>query len=475
MTLTTRLLVFYLGSLAVLLAGFSIVLYAVAQDHLYRQVEERLEATLNTLGAAVEIAPDGLEWEPNERTVRLSGLDPIAWVVSDATGNVVGRSDRPGSDDLLDEAAGRLRGSGDAIKRLRWKGERWQAAQRWFYPGGTAPLSGVDKTAEPKEVKYAALGITAALPLEPTRSILHNLLAVLVAISCGVLAVALVAGRFVCRRALWPVRHMADDARAVDATDPARRIVTPDGGDELTELGGAFNGLLDRLHESAERHRRFAGDASHQLRTPLAALLGQIEVALRRDRSTDEYRDVLSMAQSRATHLSRIVEALLFLTRAESEAPVPQRERLDLACWLPIHLKQWGSHSRYSDIQLAGTESPLSVVSHPVLLGEVVNALVDNACRYSQAGRPITVSLSHSAGWACLEVTDEGQGIAAADLAQVFTPFFRTPEALRSNRQGVGLGLSIARRLVSALGGRLSITSEVGFGTRFIVMLPTAL
>jgi signal transduction histidine kinase len=265
---------------------------------------------------------------------------------------------------------------------------------------------------------------------------------------------------------------MADDARAADPTDPVRRIVTPDGGDELTDLGLAFNGLLDRLHESVERHRRFAGDASHQLRTPLTALMGQIEVALRRERTSEEYRDVLASAQAKAARLHGIVEALLFLTRAGSEAGVPKRETFDLAAWLLGHLAQWASHPRYGDMNLAGADNSLIVESSPVLLGEVVNVLLDNACRYSAAGSPINISLSHSAGTAQLEVADQGQGIQASDLPQVFTPFFRTTSALRANKQGVGLGLSIARRLAEALGGMLSVTSKVGEGSSFVVTLP---
>jgi signal transduction histidine kinase len=473
MTLTTRLLLFYLCSLAILLAGFSVALYFVAREHLYRQADERLQAALNTLGAAVEVAPDGLEWETNERALRVSaGPDPIAWVVTDGAGRVVARSEAPSSDDLLAEAAGRFRGSA-ATRQLHWHGKHWQVGQRWFYPGGTAAPGG-SKPADPGEVKYQALVITTALPLEPTRVVLRQLLAVLAGTSLGVLCVALAAGRFVCRRALRPVVRMAADARAVDPSDPARRIVTPDGGDELTDLTTAFNGLLDRLHDSAERHRRFAGDASHQLRTPLAGLLGQIEIALRRDRTAAAYRDVLAAAQAKAAHLQRIVESLLFLTRVGSEAGAPRRERLDLVAWLPGHLAQWAGHPRFGDIKFAEAQGQLTVLSHPVLLGEVVNVLLDNACRYSAPGSPITISLPHTDESARLEVADHGPGIAPADLPQVFTPFFRATDALRANQLGVGLGLSIARRLAEALGGRLSVTSRVGCGSCFAVTLPAA-
>src|SRR4029077_13550209 len=122
------------------------------------------------------------------------------------------------------------------------------------------------------------------------------------------------------RRALGPVTRMAEAARSMGAADLSERLPTPTSADELADLGEAFNGLLDRLGEALERERRFAGEASHQLRTPLAAVIGQVEVALRRDRSPDEYRRVLDSVLSQAERLRRVVEALLFLARTESDA-----------------------------------------------------------------------------------------------------------------------------------------------------------
>ncbi len=470
MRLTTRLLLFYLGSVAILLAGFSATLYLIAREHLYRQADERLDAALNMLGAAVEVAPDGVEWEPNDRNFRLPpGPEQVAWIVTNGDGQVVARSERPGSDDFLGEVAGQLHGTADAVHRLHLRGEHWQAGQRCFVPSDNTSSAGPGDSREPR---HLTLIVTAAMSLEPVRAVLNQLLFVLAAVSLGVLVLGLVAGQFVCWRAIRPVRQMADDARAVDPSDPARRIVTPGSGDELTDLGRAFNGVLDRLHESGERHRRFAGDASHQLRTPLTGLMGQLEIALRRERTPDEYREVLGTAQAKAAHLHRIVEALLFLTRAGSDAGMPERKRFDLAKWLPEHLEQWASHPRYGDINLVGAESPLNARSNSILLGEVVNILLDNACRYSPSGSSITLSLSRSDGTARLEVIDEGQGIGASDLPQVFTPFFRTTSALCVNKQGVGLGLSIAMRLAEALGGKLTVTSQVGKGSRFTVTIP---
>ena len=132
----------------------------------------------------------------------------------------------------------------------------------------------------------------------------------------------------------------------MSAADLDRRLPLAGTGDELDDLSRAFNGLLDRVGESFERQRRFTGDASHQLRTPLTAMLGQAEVALRHDRDPAEYRRVLESVRGQAQHLRRIVEALLFLARADAEARRPELERIDLAAWAAEHLTTWAGHER---------------------------------------------------------------------------------------------------------------------------------
>jgi signal transduction histidine kinase len=289
----------------------------------------------------------------------------------------------------------------------------------------------------------------------------------LVLTSAAVLLAAALAGRWVCQRALRPLRRMSEDARSMNAGDAVNRLVAPATADELGDLGRSFNDLLDRLRESYERQQRFTGDASHQLRTPLAVILGQVEVALRRDRPADEYRRVLETVHAKSGHLQRIVEALLFLARADGESKAPSRERIDLNAWLPEHLETWSGHARHADLRAELGDRPAVVEVHPVLLGELVNVLLDNACRYSAAGTAIVLRVENRNGEIALEVIDEGAGIAAADLPRIFEPFV-------GSGGGTGLGLSIARRLADVLGGTLRVNSTPGKGSRFTLALPAA-
>jgi len=280
-------------------------------------------------------------------------------------------------------------------------------------------------------------------------------------------------GRLVCRRVLSPVTRMAESVREMNADDLVQRLPPSATGDELEDLSKSFNNLLSRLEESFERQRRFTGDASHQLRTPLTAILGQIEVSLRRERPAEEYRKVLTTVHQRAEHLRKIVESLLFLARANAEARPADREQLDLKKWLPGYLQSWADHQRFADIVIDVASLNASVVEvHPVLLAELISILLDNALKFSQSGTPITIRLKGVGHSVELSVVDQGCGIADEDQCHLFTPFFRSAEARRRGVNGLGLGLPIAKRLAETLGGVLGVTSQVGQGSRFSLQLP---
>jgi signal transduction histidine kinase len=470
LTLTNRLLLFFLGTLTLVLVGFSTALYLLARLHLHRQAEERLEAALNTLVAAIDVEPDGVEWDPTERQLDLGRAGPVEWLVSDDRGRIVDRSGPLAAEEFFPQA---VPGPRPADPR-DWQENDWQFRRRWVQtPSSGTPPRPLPPARTKNERKHPALAVTVGVPLEPVQATLRQLAGVLAGLSLGIWLLALVVGRGVCRRAVRPVREMAAAASAMDAADRSRRLPEPATGDELQELSRSFNGLLDRLHESFERQRRFTGDASHQLRTPLTALLGQIEVALRRERSAEEYRQTLATVQRQAVHLRQIVEALLFLARADAEARLPELERLVLDDWLAEHLRSWSAHPRMADIRVEKVAGPpLRVEVQPLLLGELLDLLLDNACKYSPPGSPITLRLGRERGGVSLAVEDRGCGIAVADLPHLCEPFFRSAEARRRGVAGLGLGLAIARRLAEAFRGELTVTSQEGKGSRFVVWLP---
>jgi two-component system OmpR family sensor kinase len=448
-SLSARLSAFFLAALGVVLLGFSAGLFLLARAYLHRQTGERLTAALDALAAATEEDDEGLEWEPREHHLSVgqdAAADQVRWEVRDATGALLDHSANLGPD-------GTLSAGGPAP---------WQLAQRRLE--ASSPHIGAGR--------YRALVLTAGLSPAPARATLSTLALALAGLTAVLWLTAALAGRWMCRRALVPVTRMAAAARAMDAADLRRRLPSPGTGDELEELRGAFNDLLTRVETALTRQRRFTGDASHQLRTPLTAMLGQVEVALRRDRPAEDYRQVLEHVHGQAVHLRRIVEALLFLARADADADLPGLEVLDLTAWLPGQIVVWSEHPRAADLRIGGVPAgPLRVRAQPLLLGQLLENLVDNALKYSDPGTPVVVSLAEEAGTVTLVVEDAGCGIAAEHLPHVFEPFYRAAPG----RRGVGLGLAMVQRIAAAFGGEVGVTSTPGRGSRFVLRLPCAL
>jgi signal transduction histidine kinase len=474
MKLSTRVSLFFLAWLAVTLAGFSLGLYLLVGRHLRHEVDQHLRGALATLTAAVEIKKDGVEWEPHQRRLLVS-TGEVRWLVRDERGRTV----RGSQDDIPAEVLAQAdrRGAEFDLADLAAP-QRWRTAQVRLVPDSSIPVKkgeqrSDDQQGGPDEFKYAALVVTVAAPLGPVEDTLSSLAAALGGLSLVVWLAAALTGRWLCQRMLAPISHMADSARSISASEPASRLAVARSGDELEELGRSFNGLLDRLQEAFERQRRFTGEASHQLRTPVAVLLGQVEVALRRDRPAEEYRRVLGVVAEQAGRLQRIVEMLLFLARADAEAALPGLAPLEVRPWLEEHLRTWRDHPRAAAIHLAAGDGSVCALAHAPLLGQVVDILLDNACKYSPPGSPITVSLAGSDGHILLSVEDAGRGIDPDDLPRVFEPFFRSPR-LAGAEGGVGLGLAIARRVTAAMGGTVEAQSEPGRGSRFVVALQSS-
>ena len=293
-------------------------------------------------------------------------------------------------------------------------------------------------------------------------------------ISIGLWTLAAFTGQRFGRRSLAPLSRMAEVARTMPWADRKARLPSPGTRDELEDFARSFNRLLDRLNEALERQEQFTGQASHQLRTPLAALIATIDVTRRRARTAQEHERALDRLRTDALRLWRIVEALLFLARADAEVGMPELEQIDLPVWVADHLQGWSNHDRATDLHCPELAAqPVMVRSHPALLGQLLDNLLENACKYSPVGTPIHVELSVEAVSVVLTVEDEGDGIPADDLPHVFEPFYRSHQA-QLGHAGIGLGLAVVQRIAAALGGTMSVRSNPAQGSCFMLRLPLA-
>ncbi len=469
MSLTNRLTAFFLAGLTIVLAGFSITLFLLARSYLDRQLDERLQGAMNTLTAAAEFEDGGIELNLDDRTAQVgaSFADlPVQWAIHNGDGTLIAASAGLRDKDRLCRAID-LSEPMSGVLPEALVGEDRRALRRVM----SADASAIEQ--KPGKRRYSRVIFTVAASEKPGLALLQRLAAALLGVSLAVWMFGLIAGRRFCRRALRPVTEMARQARAMHSEGHEQRLFFPSSGDEIEALGQSFNGVLDRLFEALERQKRFTGDASHQLRTPLAALLGQVEVALRHPRTVDDYRLALEQVQEQGMHLREIVEMLLYLARADAETRLENLGALDLVDWLPGHLQSWASYPRYRDLQLVvDPHQPCLITAHSALMGQLLDNLIDNAFKYSDAGAPVIVRLQVETDRVVLSVEDRGIGIAEADLPHLFEPFYRSESARMQGRSGVGLGLAIALRIAQVFGGSLSayrLTSPQG--SRFTLSL----
>lgn len=466
MKLASRLSLFFLGAQAVVLVGFSFGLYWLVSYHLNQAVDDRLNLTLSTLSAGVEMERPGMEWEPEEREHALrrgGGLDSGQWFMLDEHNEPIDQST-----DLETLRLAHGIPLEDDARLIDAEGRPWRCK--------TLVIRDPKRSAESPPTtpdRHSQLTAIAIEPLGATDAALRRLSRILISLAIGLWLLSAAVGRWLAQRAIAPLTTMATFASEADAEETNARLPVPATADELAEMGRAFNGLLDRLHLALERQRRFTGDASHQLRTPLAGLLSQVDVALRYDRSQEEYKRVLGLVHASAHELREIVESLLFLARTESESARPELQQLDLATWLPAHMQAWVAHARAHDIRTEiAAPPPLTARAHPALLAQLVDNLIENACKYSEPGTPVVVGLERDASFATLCVEDQGIGVAPSERQRIFEPFYRAAEATNRGKSGVGLGLAIVERIAQVFQGAIRVDSRPQGGTRFVLRLP---
>jgi heavy metal sensor kinase len=289
----------------------------------------------------------------------------------------------------------------------------------------------------------------------------------------GTLLIAGIGGFLLARKSLLPVVEMSEQAQRISARNLQERLTVSSPQDELGRLATVFNGLLSRLDQSFEKMREFMADASHELRTPLSIIRGEAEVALTQEREVSEYKETLVIIHDESRRLSRIVDDMMVLARADAGQ---QRLRLQdiylndlieeccramqvLANSKMITLTQ----DIAEDVAFSGDED---------LLRRLVMNLLDNAIKYTPVGGAIFVKLDCTPLEAKIIVEDTGIGIPGESIPRVFERFFRLDEARSRAEGGSGLGLAIAKWVAVAHQGSIDVSSNPGQGSKFIVTLP---
>ena len=332
-----------------------------------------------------------------------------------------------------------------------------------------ATLRTTDKNNQPMFVR-------AGQSLRPLQRARRQLLLLLALAGPAALLMGSYGGLLLANQALRPVDRLTRAAKEIEAGDLSRRVHVPDKMDELGRLAITFNRMISRLQAAFERQRQFTADASHELRTPLAVMRGDIEIALRRERKPDEYQEVLASNLEEIIRLSRLVEDLLMLARADAGPADINFEPMNIGDLCSQVIDYLGPLAEVKNQSLAyqtDSRNELMIKGDAQRLKQMLLNLLDNAIKYTPVGGRITLTLMKENKNAVIMISDTGRGIPPEDIPHIFERFFRHSRSTSDKTvQGSGLGLSIVKWIVESHQGTITAENNPGGGTKFTVHLP---
>jgi len=337
-------------------------------------------------------------------------------------------------------------------------------------PEAQAGPPGLDPAEKVLEVHRAALMVArSSKGLETALDLLFQILLMALPVT---LILAGGGGVFLLRRALKPVEQITDTAREIEEKDLSRRI-TVNTKDELGRLSSTLNLMIERLEKAFQRQKELTGDASHELRAPLAVIQAEATLSLQRERDPVSYQKSLEIIAQEADHTSGIIKQLLTLARADSGKEQMTFQVVELASFLNGLCNDMDILCREKKQTLhQKINYQLTIKGDPKALRNMMVNLLTNAIQYTAEGGSITVSLYREKATAIVAVSDTGIGIPSDALPHIFNRFYRVDKARSREAGGTGLGLAICRHIVDMHGGTIRVESQINQGSTFRVRLP---
>ncbi len=301
--------------------------------------------------------------------------------------------------------------------------------------------------------------------LDELRVLLWSLIPVMIAIAC-------LGGVWLSRRALRPVQDVTAAALMISIENLSERVPVPATGDEIARLAEVLNSMLARLESAVKTLSQFVADASHELRTPLAVIRTTAELALRRGRSPESYRESLEDVVSEAQRMTQLVEDLLILARTDAQIVEMPRAPVDLRDILQAVAAEMNSlaQTRQIHIRTALGDVPAIIAGNRPALHRLFLGLLDNALKYSHPSGEVIVTVERHDARLSVTIQDFGAGIGEADLPHIFERFYRADRSRTGS--GHGLGLPLAESIAIAHRAKIEVHSVAGAGSIFTVIFP---
>ena len=288
-----------------------------------------------------------------------------------------------------------------------------------------------------------------------------------------ILIITSLGGYLILSKALSPVKSAVRTARAITTEDLSHRIDTRGRKDEIGDLIQTFNDMIGRLEKSVEQIKHFSTEVSHELKTPLTIIRGEIEITLRKERKKEEYKKILKSVFDEALKLQKMVNSLLFLSHIITQEDQFTYGRIPLDEIALKAFEQSEALARQKDINLTIKRiDATTVFGEETLLSSMILNILENAIKYSRTGGRVELSLENQRNQAALTIRDNGIGIPRKDLPYVFNRFFTADRQNQKKQGGLGLGLAIVSRIAEMHRATIKLQSTVSKGTTFKITFP---
>ncbi|MDE2009239.1 MAG: heavy metal sensor histidine kinase [Candidatus Omnitrophica bacterium] len=461
-----KVTVWYTLALAAILFVFSTLIYQNYKYSLLENLDSLLKAKAENvedlIAAAVKPTPasrtrflqavQSTVQEEREDTSLVQIFDPQGRKLADSNKDIAENIRAPAINGLMARPDIRM----ETVKRVLVKG-RYVDLRELTMP--------VFKGPRPAYI------IQVAGFLTPTLSMLHNLKTILFLFLPLVLFFAVLVGFYLTKMALDPVSEISKTMDRISTRNLQERIRVPGADQEIKLLADTFNAMLERLDRAFSAQKQFIQDISHELKTPLTAMRGKQEVALEKERSSQEYKSVLQVNLEEIEKMGRLVGDLLVLISIDNQETFFRMGTVDLAVLIRGVVDNIAVLAQQKEIRLnASLQEGIFIYGDATQISRVVLNLLDNAIKYTPGQGDIGIKLYQEGPWVKIAVANSGPGIEKDELPRIFDRFYRTDKSRSS--PGFGLGLSIAKSIVEAHQGQIEVKSQVGRKTVFIIAFP---
>ncbi len=456
-----RLTLWYIVILGCTLVLFSAIVYYQMSRSLYKSVDHKILTISEIIASSIAPNSRSVFSDIEKKLAKQVGRQPSAKFIQllDRSGNIGSKS--------LNLRNRRLPVSFEALKNAS-NGIITYETKEVF----GEPLRIITYPVKQKGTDVRSI-IQVATSLSEVRDTLKKLVLILVSVVPLALIIASIGGTFLANKVLKPIDEINRITKEITSKNLGLRVPQPSTHDELGQLVETINGMIERLENSFKQIQQFTADASHELKTPLTILKGEAELALRKERKPEEYRQYLESSLEEINRLSRLVQDLLILSKADMGRLTLHREPVDLVALADSCCDQCKFLGEEKEIQIVFRKSPnVWVVGDRYRLKQMFYNLIENAIKYSNVGKRVEIEVKRNGSYARVSVRDEGVGIAEGDLPFIFDRFYRVDKSRSREAGGTGLGLSICKWIAEAHGGRITVESVVDQGSCFTVWLP---